>query len=102
MKRVVDKYVGELRGQLAGRRVELTVSEDAREWLAEKGFDPRFGARPLARLMQAEIKDVLTEEIMCGRLTKGGQVSVGCREGRLSFIYSRTLPVQGLDKEKKK
>jgi ATP-dependent Clp protease ATP-binding subunit ClpA len=100
MKKVVEKYVGELRSQLAVKRVDVTVSGDARDWLAERGFDPRFGARPLARIIQAEIKDVLTEEIMCGRLTKGGKVSLDLRDGRLTFAYSRAASRRGLDKQR--
>ena len=62
--------------QLAERRVAITLSPEARGHLARKGYDPRFGARPLARLIQSEVRDPLTEEILFGRLQDGGTVIV--------------------------
>jgi len=95
MRRVVEKYIDELRGQLSHKKVLITLTDDARDWLSEKGFDPLFGARPLARLIQTEIKDVLTDEIMFGRLSKGGDVLIGLRDGRIDFRYSSALPTEG-------
>lgn len=88
MKQVVDKFIGELNDQLAGKKVSLIISDETRSWLAEKGHDPRFGARPLDRVIQKEIKDVLSEEILFGRLAKGGVVFLGVRDGALTFSYS--------------
>ena len=88
MERIVDKFVGELNVQLSGKRVTLQISPEARTWLARKGHDPRYGARPLGRLMQTEIKDALTDEILFGRLEKGGAVYVDCEEDRLTFSYA--------------
>ena len=87
MERIVDKFITEMEGQLAEKRVRLELSPAARLWLAERGYDPTFGARPLARLIQTEIKDVLADEILFGRLRQGGLVRIerpedGTRRGR--------------------
>jgi ATP-dependent Clp protease ATP-binding subunit ClpA len=74
MERIVDKFITEMEGQLAEKRVRLELSSAARLWLAERGYDPAFGARPLSRLIQTEIKDVLADEILFGRLRQGGLV----------------------------
>ena len=84
---VVDKFIGELNLQLSGKRVVLQISPEARTWLARRGYDPRYGARPLSRVIQLEIKDALTDEILFGRLEKGGQVSVDCDDDGLTFTY---------------
>jgi ATP-dependent Clp protease ATP-binding subunit ClpA len=87
MEKIVDKFIGELNAQLSGKRVFVQISPGARTWLARKGYDPRYGARPLGRVIQLEIKDALTDEILFGRLEKGGQVSVDCDDGGLIFAY---------------
>jgi ATP-dependent Clp protease ATP-binding subunit ClpA len=74
--RVVDKFVAEVAEQLRERRVALELSAPAREWLAAKGYDPVFGARPLARVIQTELKDKLADEVLFGRLARGGRVRV--------------------------
>ncbi len=73
---VVDKFVMELEAQLADRHVSIELSDDARKWLADKGYDPLYGARPLARTIQEHIKKPLAEELLFGKLTKGGLVKV--------------------------
>jgi ATP-dependent Clp protease ATP-binding subunit ClpA len=88
MLRIVDKFVLELSGRLADQQVNLRLSAHARALLARRGFDPLFGARPLARLVQSEIGDVIANEILFGRLAGGGTVHIGCREGRLTFRYA--------------
>ena len=88
MERVVDKFIDELRPQLAAKKVELRLSENARQWLAKKGYDPHFGARPLDRVIQKEIKDVLTDEILFGRLVNGGSVFVKLKDDKPFFTYS--------------
>jgi len=85
--RVVDKFVMELEGQLADRNVTIELSEAARKWLAEKGYDPAFGARPLGRVIQEHIKKPLAEELLFGRLAKGGLVRVDLTEGKLVLSY---------------
>jgi ATP-dependent Clp protease ATP-binding subunit ClpA len=87
MKKVVDKFMDEFGEQLAVKKVTLEYSEDIRTWLAKKGHDPQYGARPLARLLQAEIKDVLADQILFGRLTKGGKVFLDLKDDKLSFSY---------------
>jgi ATP-dependent Clp protease ATP-binding subunit ClpA len=87
MKKVVDKFMHELQQQLKAKKVMITLSGAARDWLAEKGYDPRYGARPLGRLIQEKIKGVLSEEILFGRLEKGGQVFVDLKDDHLSFAY---------------
>jgi ATP-dependent Clp protease ATP-binding subunit ClpA len=84
---VVDKFVHELEEQLAERRIVIELSAEARRWLAEKGYDPDFGARPLARVMQRELKDKLTDEVLFGRLAKGGRVHVDLDGDALVFGY---------------
>jgi len=76
MERVVDKFVAEVVAQLAERRVTIELSPAARARLAEKGYDRDFGARPLGRLIQREIKDPLSDELLFGRLARGGRVRV--------------------------
>ena len=84
---VVDKFLAELEGQLAERRVAIEVSDEARAWLAERGYDKVFGARPMARLIQEKIKAELAEELLFGKLEKGGVVSVGEKDGELTFDF---------------
>jgi ATP-dependent Clp protease ATP-binding subunit ClpA len=76
MERIVDKFIAELNGQLAGRHVTLELSHEARRWLARKGYDPQYGARPLARVIQTDIKNPLSDRILFGPLTHGGTVTV--------------------------
>jgi ATP-dependent Clp protease ATP-binding subunit ClpA len=87
MERVVDKFILELERQIADRKVTVHLSPGARTWLARKGYDSRYGARPLARLIQTEIKDKLSDEILFGRLAKGGRVSIGIKKEELTFTY---------------
>lgn len=87
MKMVVDKFMKELKEQLSAKKVLLSYSDKARTWLAHKGHDPRFGARPLDRLIQKEIKDTLSNEILFGRLEKGGDVFIDLENDRLTFDF---------------
>jgi len=76
MRQVVDKFILELNHQLKERRVAIELDDSARQWLADKGYDPVHGARPLARVIQKEIKDALSEEILFGKLSQGGHVRI--------------------------
>ena len=76
IERVVDKFIIELDQQLNERKVFLQLTVRARRWFAERGYDPTFGARPMARLIQNEIKRVLADEILFGKLQNGGKVEV--------------------------
>lgn len=80
MERIVDKFLAELNRQLKDKRVKVWLADEARAWLGRKGFDAVFGARPLGRLMQTAVKDPLTDELLFGRLAKGGTVRVGAPE----------------------
>ena len=88
IERVVDKFIIELDQQLNERKVFLQLTPRARRWFAERGYDPTFGARPMARLIQNEIKRVLADEILFGRLQAGGKVDVDEEDGKLTFSYS--------------
>jgi len=91
MKLVVDKLIAELENQLSEKKVKIALSSTAREWLATRGYDPDFGARPLRRLIMKEIGDVLSEEILFGSLARGGLVKVGVRNDKMSFSYSSAI-----------
>jgi ATP-dependent Clp protease ATP-binding subunit ClpA len=86
--RVVDKLVAEMGVQLEAKKVRLRLSEDARSWLADKGFDPLFGARPMARLIQNEIKKALADKILFGDLKNGGVVDVLVKDGLLELVVA--------------
>lgn len=88
MKQVVDKFMKELKGQLAVKKISLSYSDNVRTWLAQNGHDPRYGARPLGRVIQTEIKDILTNEILFGCLEKGGEVFVDLEDEKLIFDFS--------------
>ncbi len=90
IERVVEKFLGELQERLDKQKVVLTATPAAKKWLAERGFDPRFGARPLGRLIENEIARALADEVLFGRLTKGGKVTVDVEGDKLSFDYSET------------
>ncbi len=83
MERVVDKFMAELSGQLAAKKVTIDYSAAVRSWLAKKGHDPRFGARPLARVIQTEVKNHLSDEILFGRLQKGGAVHLELEDEKI-------------------
>ena len=76
IKLIVDKFIKELNGQLAEKRVLVKLTEEAREWLAKNGFDARYGARPMSRLIHDKIKQPLASEVLFGKLTDGGSVQV--------------------------
>ncbi len=88
IKLIVDKFINELNGQLAEKRVLVRLSEEAREWLATNGFDARYGARPMARLIHDKIKQPLANEILFGKLANGGSVLVDADETGLRLDFS--------------
>jgi ATP-dependent Clp protease ATP-binding subunit ClpA len=85
MGSVVDKFLRELEGQLAERKVKLNVTPAARARLAELGYDPVMGARPLTRVIEAQVKRPLADQLLFGRLKEGGRVTVGLKDGALTF-----------------
>ncbi|MBV9575206.1 MAG: ATP-dependent Clp protease ATP-binding subunit ClpA [Gammaproteobacteria bacterium] len=88
---VVNKFVSELEGQLELRRVILEVDEEARAWLGKNGYDKNMGARPMARLIQEQIKKPLAEELLFGKLSNGGHVKVTIEKGKIKFLIKDML-----------
>ena len=82
----------QLEAQLADRNVTIELSSAAKEWLAERGYDRLYGARPLGRVIQEHIKKPLAEELLFGKLAKGGSVKVALKDGKLEFEYTEAAP----------
>ena len=91
MEKVVDKFMNELKAQLIAKKVSIRISPEARTWLAKNGHNPHFGARPLIRLIQTEIKDILSDEILFGQLEKGGDIFIDIENDKLAFDYTGSL-----------
>src|SRR5690606_19809172 len=85
IRQVVHKFIIELEGQLADRNVTIELTDDAADWLAKNGFDELYGARPLGRVIQDEIKKPLADDILFGRLVRGGHVKVHLKDGKIAF-----------------
>ena len=83
MGQVVDKFVAEIAAQLREKKVRIELTDAARVWLAGKGYDPDFGARPLARVIQTELNDKLANELLFGAIAKGGLVRVDLSQDQL-------------------
>jgi ATP-dependent Clp protease ATP-binding subunit ClpA len=90
---VVEKFVLQLEAQLIDRNVHIELTKAAAEWLADKGYDEKMGARPLGRVIQEHIKKPLAEELLFGKLVKGGVVKVGVKKGALDLTFEE--PSQG-------
>ncbi|WP_455211320.1 ATP-dependent Clp protease ATP-binding subunit ClpA [Kaarinaea lacus] len=84
---VVDKFLYELENQLAEKKVVMHVDEDARQWLAEHGYDEKMGARPMARVIKENIKKPMAEELLFGQLAHGGTVEVTVEDGKIKFEF---------------
>ncbi|MGR3405148.1 AAA family ATPase, partial [Roseovarius indicus] len=84
---VVEKFVLQLEAQLLDRNVTIELTQPAAEWLGEKGYDDKMGARPLGRVIQEHIKKPLAEELLFGKLSKGGIVKVGVKDGKIDLQY---------------
>ena len=93
METIVEKFILQLEAQLAERHVAITLTPDARAWLARKGYDPLYGARPLGRVVQREVRDPLTDEILFGKLEHGGTVTIGTEGDALTFAFTGREPV---------
>jgi len=87
MEQIVDKFIRELTTQLAEKKVTIDLTESARKLLAEKGFDPTFGARPLGRVIEDKVKRPLTEELLFGSLENGGTATVDVEDGEIVMRY---------------
>ncbi len=99
IQRVVDKFIIELEGQLADRGVMIELTDAARTWLGRKGYDVKMGARPLARTIQEHVKKPLAEELLFGRLSKGGLVRLDVKDDRIVFEYPEIKPPPSPTKE---
>lgn len=88
VRNVVDKFIAQLQGQLDDNGVSLEINDTAKDWLAIHGYDQKMGARPMARVIQENIKKVLADEILLGKLTDGGSVRVTAKDDKLVFDYS--------------
>ena len=87
MGKIVDKFVRQLGKQLEEKKVVIELTGAARALLAEKGFDPAFGARPLGRVLEDEVKRPLTEELLFGQLENGGKETVDAEDGKIALRY---------------
>jgi ATP-dependent Clp protease ATP-binding subunit ClpA len=87
VRKVVEKFILQLEAQLGERQVNIELSEEAADWLAAKGYDQQMGARPLARVIQEHVKKPLAEEVLFGRLAKGGTVRILVQDDALAFQY---------------
>lgn len=87
-EQIVEKIMAELEERLQTKNITIHTEQAAREFLAKKGFDAQYGARPLRRLIEDEISKVLSREILFGKLAKGGQVTITCKDEGLKFIYN--------------
>ena len=92
MEMIVEKFILQLEAQLAERHVAITLEPEARAWLATKGYDLKYGARPLTRVVQTEVRNPLTDELLFGRLEHGGTVRIGLADDALTFEYEKTKP----------
>jgi len=96
IERVVEKFVLQLEVQLADRNVTIELAAGARDWLAKRGFDAEFGARPLARVISEYVKKPMAEELLFGKLAKGGTVKIGHdkKKDELTFKYVEDKPTK--------
>ena len=90
--RVVDKFILQLELQLAEQNVHIQFDKESRGWLADKGYDKLYGARPMARLIQEKIKQPLAEELLFGKLASGGEVQVSIKDGKPAFELTPAPP----------
>jgi len=92
VSRVVEKFILQLELQLADREVHISLDDEARDWLTERGYDKLYGARPMGRLIQEKIKQPLAEELLFGKLVHGGEVKVHMKDGALAFEITPAAP----------
>ena len=99
--RVVDKFILQLELQLAEQNVDIQFDKESRAWLADKGYDKLYGARPMGRLIQEKIKQPLAEELLFGKLSDGGEVSVTMKDGKPAFELTPAPPKAAPEKKQK-
>jgi ATP-dependent Clp protease ATP-binding subunit ClpA len=91
VSQIVKKFIAELNSQLKDKNIEIALNADAVKWLAEKGFDSKMGARPLARLIDNKIKSPLSRKVLFGELQSGGRIDVSIVDNELDFAISQLL-----------
>lgn len=92
VERVVEKFILQLELQLADRNVHISLDDEAKAWLTERGYDKLYGARPMGRLIQEKVKQPLAEELLFGKLVHGGEVEVKLKDGALTFAITPAAP----------
>jgi ATP-dependent Clp protease ATP-binding subunit ClpA len=97
---IVDKFISELNAQIKDKNIVISLTSDAKQWLTDKGYDKKMGARPLARVIDNNLKSPLSRKILFGDLKDGGSVSVIVKDDKLDFVISE-LP-KPLTKEQRK
>lgn len=89
VEKIVDKFVDEIREKVAAQNVTVRLTDAARTWMAEKGYSPQFGARSIGRLVQAEVKDKLADELLFGKLAEGGgEVTIDLENDQIVTRYA--------------
>jgi ATP-dependent Clp protease ATP-binding subunit ClpA len=88
VEKIVEKFVGEIREKVKAQGVEVELTPAARAWLAKKGYSVQYGARSIGRLVQSEVKDRLADELLFGKLEKGGKVTIDLAEDQLQVVFS--------------
>ena len=99
---IIDKFIAELEVNLSDKDIKININKKAKEYLAERGYDKALGARPLARVIQEEVKTKLTDEILFGGLRSGGEVKITLKSGKLNFIISSKTNSVSVKKESEK
>ena len=102
MELVVDKFIVDIDRQLLARKATISVTAEARRWLAQRGHEPQYGARSIHRFIQREVKDKLADELLFGKLSQGGTVTVTIEDDRLAFLYDPRTPANDGAKRKGK
>jgi len=102
VSRVVEKFILELEMQLAEQNVHITLDDEAKAWMTERGYDKLYGARPMGRLIQEKIKQPLAEELLFGKLVQGGEVKVHLKDNEMSFEITPAAPKGNQKKKPKK
>ncbi|MCK5323681.1 MAG: ATP-dependent Clp protease ATP-binding subunit ClpA, partial [Desulfobulbaceae bacterium] len=88
IKMVVDKQINELQAQLTEKKVTIRLTDAVRSWLAVHGYDPNYGARPMRRIIMEKIGDVMSEEILFGKLSQGGVADIDLKDDELFFVFT--------------
>ena len=91
---IVDKFIIEVEAQLEDKGVSLSIDNEAREYLAKKGFDEVYGARELSRIIQSEVKKPMAEELIFGKLAKGGHVEITLKNNNICFNFSNKQEIK--------